>query len=190
MALLNTFFTMSKTFQTNDEKTNNKIRIENYLSNKDKYKEKDKEKINLKENNNKNEININNNNINYYLKKKFVNKFLKKSFTNKRIKNLHMNTDNAYINSMNDLNNNLNLNTADKITINNNNDENVENIINNNIKKHIYKIPHLSNVKKKFQQKLMNDSTSNLSETPFKKLKTTNSNTNSSSRKGSINKKK
>ena len=189
MALLNTFFTMSKTFQTNDEKTNNKIRIENYLSNKDKYKEKDKEKINLKENNNKNEININNNNINYYLKKKFVNKFLKKSFTNKRIKNLHMNTDNAYINSMNDLNNNLNLNTADKITINNNNDENVENIINNNIKKHIYKIPHLSNVKKKFQQKLMNDSTSNLSETPFKKLKTTNSNTNSSSRKGSINKK-
>ena len=193
MALLNTFFTMSKTLETNDE--NNKIRIENYINNKDKYKEKDKDKNKITYNNKENKIenSINNNNINYYIKKKFASKFLKKSFTNKRITNKHMNTDNAYLNSMNDLNNNLNLNTADKATINNNNDNNynynnaanIENIINNNIKKNLCKIPHLSNVKKKLQQKLMSDSASNIIDTPFKKVITTNSNNNSSSRKGS-----
>ena len=187
MTLLNTFFTMSKTLQANNEKNNNKYRIENYMNN----KEKEKERIKNKENNYKNE-----NNINFYMKRKFVSKFLKKSFTNKRIIKSHINTENAYLNSMNNLNNNLNLNNTEKLTLNSqsnqensNNNNNMENIINNNIKKNSYKIPHLSNVKKKSQQKLMCDSASNLIETPYKKIKTTNSNNNSSSRKGSYKKK-
>ena len=182
MTLLNTFFTMSKTLQTNDEKNTNKYKIENYMNNQEKEKEKNTDKDN-------------NNNINYYIKRKFVSKFLKKSFTNKRIIDSHIDTENAYLNSMNNLNNNLNLNNAEKLTINsqsnqeNNNDYNMDNIINNNIKKNSYKIPHLSNIKKKLDQKLINDSVTNLIETPFKKIKTTNSNNNSSSRKRSHKKK-
>ena len=186
MTLLNTFFTMSKTLQMNELKNNNKNKIENFILHKEKEKEKDKDK-----NKEYTQIKIDKNNIDYYTKKKFVSKFLKKSFNNKRISNNNLNSDNAYLNSMQNLNNNLNLNYQEKVTINSlknqENNDNIENIINNNnnLKKNSFKIPHLSNVKKKFQQKLMNDSCSNIIDTPFKKLKTTNPN-NSSSRKGSL----
>ena len=178
MTLLNTFFTMSKTLQMNEEKINSKIKIENYKDDKDKDINKIVEK---KENNN----------LNYYMKRKYVNKFLKKSFTNKRVIDPHINMEGQYLNSMNNLNNNMNLNVSERYTINSqlnhdnntNNDENYENI---NLKKNLNKIPHLTNVKSKFQRKLMNDSASNIIDTPFRKLKTTTSNNNSSSRKNSL----
>ena len=178
MTLLNTFFTMSKTLQMNEEKINSKINIENYRDDKDKGINKIVEK---KENNN----------LNYYMKRKYVNKFLKKSFTNKRVIDPHMNMEGQYLNSMNNLNNNMKLNASERYTINSqlnhdnntNNDENDENI---NLKKNLNKIPHLTNVKSKFQRKLMNDSASNIIDTPFRKLKTTTSNNNSSSRKNSL----
>ena len=181
MTLLNTFFTMSKTLQMNEEKINNKIKIENYKDDKD-VKNKDINKIIEKKENN---------NLNYYMKRKYVNKFLKKSFTNKRVVDPHMNIEGQYLNSMNNLNNNMKLNASERYTINSqshhenntNNDENDENI---NLKKNLNKIPHLTNVKNKFHKKLMNDSASNIIDTPFRKLKTTTSNNNSSSRKNSL----
>jgi hypothetical protein len=131
-------------------------------------------------------------NLNYYRKKKYTNKFLKKSFTNNRVIESYRNMKDQYLNSMNNLNNNMKLNTSERPIINSqsnykNNSNNVENIININLKKNSYKIPHLVNVKKKIQRKLLNDSASNIIDTPFKKLKTTNSNSNSSSRKNTIN---
>ena len=190
MTLLNTFFTMSKTVQMNEEKINNRNRMENYVVNKDKQNDKDlvlpKEKEKIKE---YKKLNEDKNNLDYFSKKKFVSKFLKKSITNKRTVNCHANTENTYLNSMQNLNNNLNLNLncPERFTINsqtnqdNLDNNNIENI-NNNLKKNLYKIPHLSNVKKKFKQKLVSDT--GMIETPFKKLKTTNTNTNNlSSRK-------
>ena len=178
MTLLNTFFTMSKTLPTNKEKIDSKIKIENYKNDKDKGINKN---VEIKESNN----------LNYYMKRKYINKVLKKSFTNKRVIDPHMNMEGQYLNSMNNLNNNMKLNASERYTINSqfnhdnnaNNDENDENI---NLKKNLNKIPHLTNVKNKFQRKLMNDSSSNLIDTPFRKLKTTNSNNNSSSRKNSL----
>ena len=178
MTLLNTFFTMSKTLPTNKEKIDSKIKIENYKNDKDKGINKI---VEIKESNN----------LNYYMKRKYINKVLKKSFTNKRVIDPHMNMEGQYLNSMNNLNNNMKLNASERYTINSqfnhdnntNNDENDENI---NLKKNLNKIPHLTNVKNKFQRKLMNDSSSNLIDTPFRKLKTTNSNNNSSSRKNSL----
>ena len=90
---------------------------------------------------------------------------------------------------MQNLNNNLNLNCQERFSINsqiyqeNNNNDNYENINNNNLKKNSYKIPHLANVKKKYQQKLTYNSNTNLIETPFKKIKITNLNNNFSIRK-------
>jgi hypothetical protein len=178
MNLLNTFFTMSKTLKMNEEKINIKLKIENYKDDKDKGINKIVEK---KESNN----------LNYYMKRKYVNKFLKKSFINKRVIDPHMNMEGQYLNNMNNLNYNMKLNASERYTINSqynhdnktNNDENDENI---NLKKNLNKIPHLTNVKKKFQKKLMNDSASNIIDTPFRKLKTTTSNNNSSSRKNSL----
>ena len=178
MTLLNTFFTMSKTLPTNKEKIDSKIKIENYKNDKDKGINKI---VEIKESNN----------LNYYMKRKYINKVLKKSFTNKRVIDQNMNMEGQYLNSMNNLNNNMKLNASERYTINSqfnhdnntNNDENDENI---NLKKNLNKIPHLTNVKNKFQRKLMNDSSSNLIDTPFRKLKTTNSNNNSSSRKNSL----
>ena len=184
MALLNTFFTMSKTLQMNEGKNNNRNIIDNYILNKDKEKDKDlfltKEKDKIKENKKQNE---DKNNIDYFNKKKFVSKFLKKTITNKRPINTHANTENSYLNSMQNLNNdlNLNLNGPERFTINSqvNQDNNIENV-NNNLKKNSHKIPHLSNVKKKFKQKLISDT--GFIETPFKKLKITNiTNANDSS---------
>ena len=179
MTLLNTFFTMSKTLQLNEEKDNIKCKIENY--NKDKNKEIIKESKIIREDKN---------NFDYYSKKKFVSKFYKKSITNKREINSQRNKESAYLNSMQNLNNKLNLYCpVERFTKNseanqdNINDYNIEINNNNNLKKNSYKIPHLGNVKKKYQPKLTNDSGSNLIDTPFKKIKTTNSN-NSSSRKG------
>ena len=180
MTLLNTFFTMSKTFQMNEDKINNKIIIENYKDNKD-IKDKGINQIVEKKENN---------NLNYYMKRKYVNKFLKKSFINKRVVDPRMNMEGQYLNSMNNLFYNMKLNVSERYTINSqynrnnntNNDENDENI---NLKKNLNKIPHLTNVKNKSQRKL-NDSASNIIDTPFRKLKTTNSNNNSSSRKNSL----
>ena len=176
MALLNTFFNMSKTLQINEDKNRNKI--ENYIINKD--KEKNKENKDIKDDRN---------NLDYFTKKKYISKFLKKSFNNKRTGNTIINTENSYLNSMQNLNNNLNLNCQERFSINsqiyqeNNNNDNYENINNNNLKKNSYKIPHLANVKKKYQQKLTYNSNTNLIETPFKKIKITNLNNNSSIRK-------
>ena len=180
MTLLNTFFNMSKTLQINKEKI---TKIENYIN----VREKDKDI-------NKNIEKKENDNLNNYMKKKYGNNHLKKSFINKRVVESYINMDEKYLNSMNNLNNNMKLNTSERPTINpqsnnGNNANNVENIINMNLKKNLYKIPHLMNVKKKFQRKLLNDSTSNIIDTPFKKVKTTNSNSNSSSRKNSHKKK-
>ena len=184
MALLNTFFTMSKTLQMNEGKNNNRNIIDNYILNKDIEKDKDlfltKEKDKIKENKKQNE---DKNNIDYFNKKKFVSKFLKKTINNKRPINAHANTENSYLNSMQNLNNdlNLNLNGPERFTINSqaNQDNNIENV-NNNLKKNSHKIPHLSNVKKKFKQKLISDT--GFIETPFKKLKITNTtNANNSS---------
>ena len=174
MTLLNTFFRMSKTLEINKEKI---TKIEDYIN--DSEKDKDINKIIVKKENG---------NLNYYMKKKNSNTFLKKSFTNKRIIVSDRNMNDQYLNSMNNLNNNIKLNTSERPTINSqsnykNNSNNVENIININLKKNLYKIPHLVNVKKKMQTKLLNDSDSNIIDTFFKKLKTTNSNSNSSSRK-------
>ena len=83
MTLLNTFFTMSKTFQMNEDKINNKIIIENYKDNKD-IKDKGINQIVEKKENN---------NLNYYMKRKYVNKFLKKSFINKRVVDPRMNME-------------------------------------------------------------------------------------------------
>ena len=180
MTLLNTFFTMSKTLQFNEEKDSIKNIIENNNKNKDINKEIIKESINIREDKN---------NLDYYSKRKFVSKFIKKSITNKRAIKEHINPENAYLNSMQNLNNKLNLHCQDKFKNNfhtnqdNTNDYNIEINNNNNLKKNSYKIPHLSNVKKRFQQKLVSDSSSNLVDTPFKKIKAINSN-NSSSRKG------
>jgi hypothetical protein len=180
MTLLNTFFTMSKTVQKNEEKSNNRNKMENYAVNKDKQNDKDlvlpKEKEKIKE---YKKLNEDRNNLDYFNKKKFVSKFLKKSIANKRPVNCHANTENTYLNSMQNLNNNLNLNLncPERFTINsqtnqdNLDNNNIENI-NNNLKKNSYKIPHLSNVKKKFNQKLISET--GLIETPFKKLKTSN----------------
>ena len=176
MALLNTFFNMSKTLQINEDKNRNKI--ENYIIHKD--KEKNKENKDIKDDRN---------NLDYFTKKKYISKFLKKSFNNKRTGNTIINTENSYLNSMQNLNNNLNLNCQERFSINsqiyqeNNNNDNYENINNNNLKKNSYKIPHLANVKKKYQQKLTYNSNTNLIETPFKKIKITNLNNNSSIRK-------
>ena len=176
MALLNTFFNMSKTLQINEDKNRNKI--ENYIINKD--KEKNKENKDIKDDRN---------NLDYFTKKKYISKFLKKSFNNKRTGNTIINTENSYLNSMQNLNNNLNLNCQERFSINsqihqeNNNNDNYENINNNNLKKNSYKIPHLANVKKKYQQKLTYNSNTNLIETPFKKIKITNLNNNFSIRK-------
>ena len=178
MALLNTFFTMSKTLQANEDKNKNRNKIENYLIHKE--KEKNKEYKDIKEDKN---------NLDYFTKKKFISKFLKKSFNNKRTCNTIINTENSYLNSMQNLNNNLNLNCQERFSINSqvnqkkNNNDNYENIYHNNLKKNSCKIPHLANVKKKFQQKLAYNSNSNLIETPYKKLKITNLNNNSSIRK-------
>jgi hypothetical protein len=125
------------------------------------------------------------------MKKKYSNKLLKKSFTNKRIIESYRNMNYQYLNSMNNLNNNIKLNTSERPMINSqsnykNNSNNVENIININLKKNLYKIPHLMNEKKKMQRKLLNDSASNIIDTPLKKLKTTNTNSNSSSRKNTL----
>ena len=180
--LLNTFFTMSKTLHSNNEKNNNKNIIENFT---DKDKAKNKENKSIKEDNINEE---------YFKKKKFVSKFLKKSLTNKKIVNNPLiNAENAYLNSMQNLNNNLNLNLPERFVMNsqinqennNNDNENLENIVNNNnnnLKKNLYKIPHLSNSKKKYQKKLISEYGQNLIDTSFKNLKTTNS-TNSSLRK-------
>ena len=176
MALLNTFFNMSKTLQINEDKNRNKI--ENYIIHKD--KEKNKENKDIKDDRN---------NLDYFTKKKYISKFLKKSFNNKRTGNTIINTENSYLNSMQNLNNNLNLNCQERFSINsqiyqeNNNNDNYENINNNNLKKNSYKIPHLANVKKKYQQKLTYNSNTNLIETPFKKIKITNLNNNFSIRK-------
>ena len=179
--LLNTFFIMSKTLHSNNEKNNNKNITENFT---------DKEKAKNKENKSIKEDNINEE---YFKKKKFVSKFLKKSLTNKKIVNNPLiNAENAYLNSMQNLNNNLNLNLPGRFAMNshinqennNNDNENLENIVNNNnnLKKNLYKIPHLSNSKKKYQKKLISEYGQNLIDTSFKNLKTTNS-TNSSLRK-------
>ena len=182
MTLLNKFFSMSKTLKINKEKV---TKVEDYIN----IREKDKD---INKYNEKKE----NANLNYYMKKNYSNnnnnKILKKSFTNKRIIESYINMDGQYLYSMNNLNNNIKLNTSERPTINSqsnykNNSNNVENIINLNLKKNLYKIPHLVNVKKKIQRKLLNDSASNIIDTPFKKLKTTNSNNNSSSRKNSLN---
>ena len=176
MALLNTFFNMSKTLQINEDKNRNKI--ENYIIHKD--KEKNKENKDIKDDRN---------NLDYFTKKKYISKFLKKSFNNKRTGNTIINTENSYLNSMQNLNNNLNLNCQERFSINsqiyqeNNNNDNYENINNNNLKKNSYKIPHLANVKKKYQQKLTYNSNTNLIETPFIKIKITNLNNNFSIRK-------
>ena len=178
MTLLNTFFNMSKTLQINKEKI---AKIEDFINVREQDKDINKI-IEQKENDN----------LNYYMKKKYANKFLKKSFTNKRVIESYRNMNDQYLNSMNNLNNNMNLNTSERPTISSqsnykNNSNNVENIININLKKNLYKIPHLVNVKKKIQRKILNDSASNIIDTPFKKLKTSNSNNNSSSRKNSHN---
>ena len=185
MTLLNTFFTMSKTLQMNEDKINNKIKIENYKDYKD-VKDKGINKIIDKKENN---------NVNYYMKRKYVNKFLKNSFPNKRVVDPHINLEGQYLNSMNNLNNNMKLNESKRCTINSqfnqdNNTNNDEVDANITLKKNINKIPHLSNVKKKFQKKLMNDSASNIIDTPFRKLKALTSNNNSSSRKNSLKKEK
>ena len=90
MTLLNTFFTMSKTVQMNEEKINYRNKMENYMVNKDKQNDKDlvlpKEKDKIKE---YKKLNEDKNNIDYFSKKKFVSKFLKKSITNKRSVNCH-----------------------------------------------------------------------------------------------------
>ena len=188
MTLLNTFFTMSKTLQANkDKNNNNKNKIENYIIHKEKEKDKSKEYKIIKEDRNNEE---------YFIKKKFVSKFLKKPLTNKRsVNSPHINIENAYLNSMQNLNNNLNLNFQERYTINsqvnqennNNYNDNLDNIVNNNnnknnFKKNLYKIPHLSNAKKKCQKKLISDSEQNLIDIPFKNIKYINS-TNSSLRK-------
>ena len=178
MALLNTFFTMSKTLQMNEDKNKNRNKIENYLISKE--KEKIKEYQDIKDDKN---------NLDYFTKKKIITKFLKKPFNNKRTGNTIINTENSYLNSMQNLNNNLYLNCQERFSINsqvsqgNNNNDNYENINNNNLKKNSCKIPHLANVKKKNQQKLTYNSNTNPTETPYKKLKISNLNNNSSVRK-------
>ena len=179
MTLLNTFFNMSKNFKLNKERI---AKVEDYIN----VREKDKDikkVIGKKEKDN----------FNYYMKKKYTNKFLKKSFSNKRVIESYRNMNDQYLNSMNNLNNNMKLNTSERPIINSqsnykNNSNNIGNILNINLKKNFYKIPHLVNVKKKIQRKLLNDSSSNIIDTPFKKLKTTNSNNNYTSIKISQNK--
>jgi hypothetical protein len=162
----------------NQNKYRNKMENCYYMSNKDKNKMKE-----IKKTKDENE---NNNILNYCAKKNLENKFLKKTITHKRALNNRINDGNSYLNSMNVLNNNLNLNYQEKTTYHSKSNKEIydkeDNNINDNInlKKNSSKIPHLINAKKKFQQKLIND----IIDTPFKKIKTTNSN-NSSSRKNS-----